>query len=43
MRRADDDAEVEPQGPREVGDAGRRQRAGQDDVDAGRREPGLER
>ena len=43
VRGADDDAEVEAQRARQVGDAGRRQRAGEQHVDAGRREAGLER
>ena len=43
VRGADDDAEVEPERPRQVGHARRRQRPGEDDVDAGRGEACLER
>ncbi len=43
VRRADDDAGRQPQRTRQVGDRGRRQRSGQIDVDAGRRQAGLQR
>ena len=43
VRRADDDAGVEPQRPGEVGDARRGQRPAQQDIDAGRRQARLQR
>ena len=43
VRRADDDAEAAAELLRQVGDAGRRQRTDQADVDAGRHESRLER
>ena len=43
VRRADDDARGKAQRARQVRDRGRGQRAGEIDVDAGRREAGFER